>query len=141
MVELTVGGLSVAGLAIASYFTAVAYRWVAPDAHWIPHFCQLDERTCASVVFTDQARVFGPPNSILGQVYYAMLLGATAAGVLDTAPWSYGLLATSAVTVCLAGYLSYSLLWVLHVPCRLCLTSHAINVVIFVVLLAQFLGS
>lgn len=135
MVELGVALLGLVGLAIASYFTAVAYRWVGPDAHWMPRFCRLDEKTCASVVFTDQARVFGPPNSVFGQVYYAALIAAALAGLLGKAPWSHGLLAAAAVTVCLAGYLTYSLMWVLRVPCRLCFMSHAINVVIFALLL------
>lgn len=141
MIEVAVTLLSIVGLAIASYFTAVAYRWVEPDARWMPTFCRLDEKTCASVVFTDQARVFGPPNSVFGQAYYALLIGATLACLFDTVPWSYGLLAIAAVTVCLAGYLSYSLLWVLRVPCGLCFTSHAINIVIFALLLYRLAGN
>ncbi len=129
------------GLAVASYFTAVAYRWVEPDAQWIPALCRLDEKTCASVVFTHQARVFGLPNSVLGQAYYVALIAAGLSGAIDTAPWSHILLGASAATVCLAAYLSYSLLWVLRASCRLCFTSHAINVVIFALLLYRFLGS
>jgi len=28
--------LALVGLAISTWFTAIAYRWVAPDARWIP---------------------------------------------------------------------------------------------------------
>ena len=79
---LGIGLLAAVGLTIASYFTAVAYRWMKPDVRWIPSFCRLEERTCASVVFTPSARVFGPPNSLLGQVFYAALLAGAAAGWL-----------------------------------------------------------
>ena len=57
--------LAVVGLSIAMYFTAIAYYWIKPDARWIPAFCQMDEKTCASIVFTPQARVFGLLNSVL----------------------------------------------------------------------------
>lgn len=140
MVEVIVTLLSIVGLAIASYFTALAYGWVEPDARWIPAVCRVDESTCATVVFTRQARVFGPPNSVFGQAYYALLIAAAPAGLLGTAPWSLGLLAAAGVSVCLAGYLAYALLWVLRVPCRLCFASHAINVVIFALLLYRVLG-
>ena len=66
--------LAIIGLSIASYFTAIAYHWVQPDASWIPTFCRMDEKTCASIVFADEARVFRLPNSVLGQLYYLTLL-------------------------------------------------------------------
>lgn len=125
--------LAVVGLSIASYFTAIAYRWVQPDASWIPTFCRMDEQTCASIVFTPQARVFGLPNSVLGQLYYLALLAAVGAGALEGTVLS-SLLAASAVTVGVALYLSYSLLFVLRVPCRLCFTSHGLNIVLFALL-------
>ena len=127
--------LAAVGFAIATYFTAVAYRWVRPDAAWIPAFCRLGERTCASIVFTPRARVFGLPNSVLGQVFYAALLAGAALGLLDQ-PLLLGLYrAGSVVTVALAVYLSYALLFVMRVPCPLCFVSHGINTVIFVLLL------
>lgn len=140
MIEFLVAALAALGLAIASYFTAVTYRWSEPDVRWIPAFCRLEEETCASVVFTGQARVFGPPNAVFGQIYYAILIVAAIVDRLDTAPWSHALLAAAAVTVGLAAYLSYSLLRVLRVPCRLCFASHGINLAIFGLLLYRFLA-
>jgi uncharacterized membrane protein len=119
--------LAVVGLLVSTYFTAIAYRWVQPDARWIPTFCRMDEKTCASVVFTPQARVFGLPNSVLGQVYYLVLLVGVGSGWIEGA-FLYVLLAASTLTVGLALYLSYSLLFVLRVPCRLCFTSHSLNI-------------
>ena len=127
---LVIGLLAAVGLAIASYFTAVAYRWTKPDVRWIPAFCRLEERACASVVFTPSARVLGPPNSLLGQVFYAALLvGAVAGWLSDPRLWPL-YLAASLVTVGLGAYLSYALLFVLRVPCPLCFASHGINAVI-----------
>lgn len=127
---VAIGLLAAVGLAIASYFTAVAYRWTQPDVRWIPSFCRLEERTCATVVFTPSARVFGPPNSLLGLTFYAALLAGAAAGWLaDPRLWPL-YLAASLATVGLGAYLSYALLFVLRVPCPLCFASHGINAVI-----------
>ncbi len=127
---LAVGLLAAVGLAIASYFTAVAWRWTTPDGRWIPSFCRLEERTCAAVVFTPSARVFGPPNSLLGQVFYAALLAGAAFDWLTDPRLRPLYLGASLVTVGLGVYLSYALLFVLRVPCRLCFASHGINAVI-----------
>ncbi|MCE2543354.1 MAG: hypothetical protein J4F30_07965 [Acidobacteria bacterium] len=75
--------LAVVGLGISTYFTGVAYRWIRPDTRWIPAFCRMGERTCASIVFTPRARVFGLPNSVLGQVFYVALLAGLPLGLLD----------------------------------------------------------
>ena len=127
---LAIGLLAAVGLAIASYFTAVALHWIKPDARWIPAFCRLEDRTCASVVFTPSARVFGPPNSLLGQLFYLALLAGTVADWLaDPRLWTL-YLGVSLLTVGLGVYLSYALLFVLRVPCPLCFTSHGINAII-----------
>ena len=119
---------------ISSYFTAVSYRWVNPNASWIPSFCRMGEQTCASIVFTPRARVFGLPNSLLGQVFYLALIAAVVGDFLFTKPLVYFYLLASLATVFLGMYLSYSLLFITRVPCKLCFTSHAINLVIFILL-------
>ena len=129
--------LATTGFAISSYFTSVFYRWLRPDARWIPPVCRMDEQTCASVIFTPNARVFGVPNSLLGQAYYLALLIATASGLLDHAYVWRALLLASAGSVCLAVYLSYSLLFLLRLPCPLCFTSHGINITICILLLTS----
>lgn len=45
------------------------------------------------------------------------------------------LLATSGVTVALGLFLTYSLLFVLRVRCVLCLTSHLVNLGLFIMIL------
>ena len=130
-------GLSIIGLTISTYFTAVAYRWIRADEKWIPAFCRMAEQTCASIVFTPQARVFGLPNSVLGQIFYvAIIVGVPLGLVAQPLLWCLYLLA-SLGTVGLGIYLSYSLLFVTRVPCKLCFTSHGLNAIIFVLLLAR----
>lgn len=132
-----IAALAAAGLVIASYFTAVAWRWTPPDARWIPAFCRLETRTCAAVVFTPSARVFGPPNSLLGQIFYVALLAGAAAGWL-TDPRFWALyVGASLATVGLGVHLSYALLFVLRLPCPLCFASHAINAAVCGLLLLR----
>ena len=128
-------GLCLVGVGISSYFTGVAYHWVRPDTRWIPAICRMGEDTCATIVFTPRARVFGVPNSVLGQLFYTALAILAVAGGLDE-PWiRLVLLGFSGVTVMLGVYLTYSLLFVTRVNCVLCFTSHALNLVVFVILL------
>ena len=134
MIDFAIVFLSLIGFLISSYFTAVSYRWIRPDEKWIPAFCRLGERTCATIVFTPRARVFGLPNSVLGQVFYAALVIGALTGRFEGGPLTLYLLA-SLVTVVLGAYLTYSLLFLTRVPCKLCFTSHFINLVIFIMLL------
>jgi len=131
---ILIAALAALGLLISSYFTAIAYRWVKPDANWIPSFCRMGEQTCASIVFTPRARVFGLPNSLLGQVFYVALMVAVVGDFLFTEPLVYIYLLASLVTVFLGMYLTYSLLFITRVACKLCFTSHGINLVIFILL-------
>ncbi len=123
------------GLVISTYFTSVTFHWITADTRWIPSFCRMNSETCASVIFTPSARLFGPPNSLLGQIYYAALIIAIGLDwLLDAWVWRI-FVASSLVTVGLAVYLGYTLLVTLKVPCRLCFTSHGINATILGLLL------
>lgn len=135
--NMTITVLSVTGLLISTYFTAVAYRWIRADAKWIPPFCRMGEQTCVSIVFTPRARVFGLPNSVLGQIFYVAILCGLPLGWIDQPMLWRSYLAASLVTVVLGVYLSYSLLFITRVPCKLCFTSHAINGLIFALLLLR----
>ncbi len=122
--------LAIVGLAISTYFTAVAFHWITPDTHWVPTICRMNRDTCASVIFTPSARIFGPPNSVLGQMYYAALLIAIGLNwLIDARVWRI-FVATSLVTIGLGAYLSYRLLVTLKVPCPLCFASHGLNATI-----------
>ena len=128
--------LAIVGLAISIYFLAITYGWVRADAAWVPKFCRMGEATCASIVFTPQARLFGPPNSALGVVWYVALLFGLSTGSVAAEPWRWLYLGGAVLTVLAGAYLTYSLLFVTRVPCRLCFTSHAINLVLLLALLA-----
>ena len=128
--------LCATGVLISGYFTGVTFRWVDPKTRWIPPVCRMGEDTCAFVVVTPQARIFGPPNAVLGLLFYVVLAVAAMGGGLEQAPVRWVLLAASGVTVALGLFLTYSLLFVLRVRCVLCLTSHLVNLGLFIMILA-----
>ena len=140
MISGTLALLSIIGFCISTYFTAIAYRWMDPEARYIPKFCQMGKETCASIVFTPRARVFGVPNSLLGQFFYAGLFVGLLSGYLWQTPFMWIAIGASLITVALGIYLTYSLLFLTRVPCKLCFTSHAINAVILVLLVSRMRG-
>jgi len=141
--------LSLAGLADALYFTFAYYGRIR-HMKWIPEIlCAREGSSCVTVVQTPYARVFGLPNSLLGAVYYALLIAwvgwgtpvGFAASVGDrTSIYRIGwlLITISAATVALGFYLIYALRRKLHVDCPLCYAGHAINLALFVLLILNF---
>jgi len=137
--------LSLGGLADALYFT-LAYYGRIRKARWVPEiFCPREGSSCVTVVRTPYARLFGVPNSVLGIVYYMLILlwiglvprhliilkhvfrPFEALGLL--------LLGASLCTVVLGFYLIYVLRRVLYTQCLLCYAAHAVNTGLLVLLI------
>ena len=147
MIGLLIIALALAGLIISFYFT-LAYYGRIKKARWVPEIlCAREGSSCVTVVQTPYARVFGVPNSLLGIVFYAALIAwslvpAKTWGVAfeDAMPASRAglwlFLPVSVATVALGFYLIYALRRILYIDCPLCYTAHAINLVLFFLLLA-----
>lgn len=120
--------LSVLGFLNASYFVLVTYGFIAPDPRWLPTFCRMDEGTCASIVTTRYASVFGLPNALYGMVWY---VATACAGVSLLAtgrvPFCLPLIGIALGTVVLGVYLAWALLSRLRVACVLCFFGHGVN--------------
>jgi uncharacterized membrane protein len=138
--------LSLADLADALYFT-FAYYGRIKKARWVPEIlCAREGSSCVTVVQTPYARVFGVPNSLLGIVYYILVIAWAmqnrSSGIkVRVHPIEYVvpvgmavLILISAGTIVLGFYLIYSLRRKLHIDCPLCYTAHAINAALFVLL-------
>ncbi len=136
VIEITLMVGSCVGFCISSYFTALSYRWIHSDTSWIPSFCRMGKKTCASIIDTPRARLFGIPNSALGQLFYLALIVALLTSQLFTSPFYFLCLTASALTVLMGLFLTYSLLFWTQVSCPLCFMSHGINFLIFVLLLS-----
>lgn len=142
--------LSAAGLLDALYFTLAFYGRVR-GSRWIPEvLCAREDSICVTVVRTPDARVLGPPNSLLGVFYYlAMAVWAVRApwkawrwypagrSFFITFDFRMIMLTLSLITLCMAVYLIYALRRRLGVNCYLCYAAHAINAALFWVLLAS----
>lgn len=78
-----------------------------------------------SVVFTPRASAMGPPNSLLGLLFYLALL-LMAPFLSNPIVWMLATVA-STLAAALSVYLAYSLLFVTRMPCAYCWTGHVIN--------------
>ncbi len=125
--------LAAIGLYIAAYFTLVYYGLISANTKLMPSVCRLEERTCQTVLGTKYARVFGVPNSLLGVLYYLSVIAILLAG-WTVAPITGALIAVAWFTVVLGVYLAYSLFFIIKIPCPLCLTGHAINLALAILL-------
>ena len=97
-----------------------------------------DTAGCDTVLHSRQAALFaGLPNTIIGMVWYAVLLLWSMAAFLLVFPlWLPTLLTLgAAAALAISIYLAATLLFVLKQPCPLCFTAHAINAAILVVFL------
>ena len=138
--------LSIAGLADALYFTFAYYGRVR-QSRWVPRIlCAREKSSCVTVVRTPYGSVFGVPNSLLGILYYGLLLiwamGQPADLSFRIGMTSYFitftdlLIAAASVTVVLGFYLVFALRRILHTDCPLCYAAHAINLSLLVLLIA-----
>lgn len=125
--------LAAIGLYIAAYFTLVYYGVIGANTKLMPSVCRLEERTCQTVLSTKYARVFGVPNSLLGVLYYLIVI-ALLSGGWTAAPVAAALIAVAWFTVALGVLLAYSLFFIIKIPCPLCLTGHTINLTLAILL-------
>ena len=140
--------LALAGLANALYFT-LAYYGRVKNSRWVPEvLCARQGSSCATVVQTPYARVFGVPNSLLGIIYYvAMLVWLPWTGAVHfqeellwlLVGWTCALLLGGVISIVLGIYLVYALRRRLRVDCPLCYAAHAINSALLVLLILRTL--
>lgn len=147
MIRATIVVLALAGLADALYFTFAYYGRVR-QSRWVPPvLCAREGSSCVAVVRTPYGSVFGIPNSLLGILYYGLLLLWAVAGQSASLTFRIGmtsfsitftdlLIAAASVTVALGFYLVFALRRILHTDCPLCYASHGINLLLLVLLVA-----
>ena len=126
--------LSTIGLLISLYFALVHRNAIRPDSPWIPAFCRLDEQSCGSILQMPEARIFRIPNFYIGIGYYVgLIILSFFPSIVDE--FLFELRMVSGFTVFVGIILTYSLIWRIKISCVLCFTSHAINLILFLVLL------
>ena len=111
--------------------TLAYYGRVMPSRLLPSALCKWEEGTCLTVLRTSYARVFGVPNSLLGILFYLVMLGGT--GYVETHPAVlHGLLAAATSAVLLGAYLITALRVRLRASCPLCYVGHAVNTALLV---------
>jgi uncharacterized membrane protein len=137
--------LSILGLADALYFTFAYYGRVR-QSRWVPQvLCAREGSSCVTVVRTPYGSVFGVPNSLLGILYYGLLILWAVAGQSASLTVRISmtscmitftglLIAAGSVTVALGFYLVFALRRILRIDCPLCYAAHAINMLLLVLL-------
>ncbi len=141
LLRLLILVLAVAGLIDALYFTFAYYGRVR-RARWVPEvLCAREGSTCVTVVQTPYARVFGAPNSLLGVVYYLLVIARALAGRPEWEHADFFVILVSATTVVLGFYLIYALRRKLHTNCPMCYTAHGINLALLALLAWMVISS
>ena len=116
------------GILLTLYFIAISKRWIK-DEKWIPGFvCQ--DNACIHILATKFAKFLGISNFFWGLMYYLIVFGAT---FFDIGKIQISFLIVSWLVVAYSLYLAHALLFRLKVICRLCFTSHAVNIGIAVI--------
>jgi uncharacterized membrane protein len=125
--------LAAAGFIISLYFTLVYHRLLSPNAKWIPSVCRMEEGICDEIIHTPDARLLKIPNFYLGGIFYLLFILA----LLFIKPFTVvadGFMIALGFAIGMGIYLTYSLLFVLKKTCVLCLGTHVINLVLFLLL-------
>ncbi len=133
-------GLSVAGFIIALYFTLMTFGRTSLAEAVVPPFCRVEAGTCATLLTTKEARIFGPSNALLGTWYYGLVALAGATGWLGQKSVGSFFLLLSWISVAVSIYLAYSLIQRLKARCTLCMASHAVNLLLSLLLFVKVKG-
>jgi uncharacterized membrane protein len=133
MTTLALLVLAAVGFAISAFFTLITYGVVPLGGRSVRQICRMDRDTCITVLGHPDARIVGVPNSLIGMLFYILVVASAAAG-MGSALWLAALIA-SWIAVGLGVYLVHSLLFKLRIPCVLCYTAHGLNLIIALLML------
>jgi uncharacterized membrane protein len=89
---------------------------------------------------TRYARVFGPTNSELGEVFYGAAGLAAVTGLIRRRPILGPLLLGSTASVLTSLYLLWALFFRLRVWCAICMRAHIVNFSLFALLVRMWRG-
>ena len=131
--------LAAIGLADSVYLTLVHFGLGNLEPQVVAGACQFKMGSCSSVAQSSSATTIGIPNAIFGALYFAFLAGVALVKVV-TGRWLFPhlLLGVMLTALAFSGYMVYTLLFELGVPCGFCLTAHAVNFLTFLMFLISW---
>ena len=130
-ITIIMGLLACIGIVDSIYLTLVHYQLLGRGPQVLA--CSLGSGGCRTVLESPNATLFGVPNSELGILYFAVVLGAVIIRIF-TGRWVKPWLFLGLLTVGLAYslFLLHNMLFVLGVPCPYCIMAHTANALTFV---------
>jgi uncharacterized membrane protein len=114
---------------LSFYFFGVYANLFSSDRFYIPGFCRLSNNDCTSIVDTKYGRIFGISNALAGTIFLFSQTVVLVCTYLNLISNHYAFF-MSLVSVSLGAYLIYGLIK-LKVKCNVCITVHAINMIVF----------
>lgn len=138
--------LAVAGFigALAASILLVERIHLLEDPNYVPMCSISDVLDCGSVMTTDQAKVFGFPNAIIGIVGFSMVLAIGMAGVAGAqfASWFWGGLQIGVTfAVMFIHWLMYQTLYEIRALCLYCMVVWAVTGPLFWYVTIRNLGA
>lgn len=126
--------LAVAGIVNTSYLT---YKYVMKQ----PTKCIVfPNKWCDAVMTSKQSKTFGIPNSLLGLIFYAMILVLSALFIKGLAPfWPIAVIIT--IGFGFSVYFTVVQSYILHAFCAWCVISAIDSLIMFMIVLAVLIGS
>lgn len=124
------------GFLISLYFTLVYYGKMRAEQPFLPRVCTLGSSSCQELIRRPEARLLGLPNFVLGLFFYAAVVAEAVLPRGSAPSLEAALLVAAGGAVVLGLVLSYVLIVRLRTNCILCFASHAINLLLFVLLVA-----
>ncbi|NOZ74173.1 MAG: vitamin K epoxide reductase family protein [FCB group bacterium] len=126
--------LAVAAGILSFYFFGIYSRWFSSTQKWVPSFCRMETQSCTSIVDSAYGRfLWGIPNAFWGIFAELGLAGIIVGSLFGF--WSSWIPAFFAlIFVAIGLWLIFGLIR-LRVACPVCLTVHALNLIILILLI------
>ena len=128
--------LSAGGWLVSLYFLMVYRRRISYKTWWMPSPIRISGPACTDIVDSRFGRIFKQPNAYWGLWYYGLLIIILLGVWFFSLPLNNILIVITGITLIFSLYLLYGL-YSLKVACRPCLTTHTVNLFLFIIMLMR----
>ncbi|NQU26860.1 MAG: vitamin K epoxide reductase family protein [Candidatus Marinimicrobia bacterium] len=130
--------LSACGWLVSYYFLMVYRGKISHETRWMPPPIRIGGPACTDIVDSRFGRIFQQPNAYWGLWYYGLLIFVLLGGWFFSLQVNSILIVITGITLVFSLYLLYGL-YSLKVACRPCITTHMINLFLFIIVLMQII--
>lgn len=130
--------LSAGGWVVSLYFLMVYRQLISHKTWWMPSPIRISGPACTDIVDSRFGRTLKQPNAYWGLWYYGLLIIFLLGDRFFSFPLNNILIVITGITLIFSLYLLYGL-YSLKVACRPCLTTHTINIFLFIIILLRLI--